>query len=245
MLNKLFLSKSIHHINNVDFTVNYYEFPKHIYNNLDREHRDLSNYSNHCNTITWGRNGDEVKKICKKYITYLETSQIIKVKNTQYDVCVLLNYWIYEKLNEIFRDEESSEDIKIAFGNLQLVWNQLYNYSSRINHNNCNPKFEMVNHHDWEKRKKLYDYYVDYKELVFLAQNHDKQCKYYNKIKEKISLYDHFSKPCTSRGSECPHFYDDCKSYNPNLVLSKLPCYTQMEKMVLAYDNLQTILIPS
>ncbi|VUZ99610.1 PIR protein [Plasmodium vivax] len=213
-------------------------FSEKFYNDMNIEDNDLSDYSIYCDSIPWGKNGHEVKKICKKYITYLETSQILNVENPKYDVCILLNYWIYNELTKIFRDEQSLYLIERAFGSLQLVWNNLYLYS-RTNHNKCDPKFESVNHKDWENRKKLYDYYVDYDTLSTMARFVDEGCKYYKKIEDKQSLYDHFAELCASEGGDCPDLYKKCESYNPKNVLPKLHCYPEMQKQKVAKESLE------
>ncbi|CAG9482916.1 unnamed protein product [Plasmodium vivax] len=205
-------------------------FSENFYNNMNKEHDDLSDYSKYCD-ITWGKNEHKLKEICKKYIRYLETSNELNFVNSAYDVCILLNYWTYVKLTEIFGLENSLDDIELAFGNLQYVWNQLYHYTGkRFNHNNCKPNFETNNHIDWVNRKKLYDYYVDYYTLFTMARILDDNCKYYKRIKEMQTVFDYFDSHCATYPDKCPPIYSVCQSYNPKNVLSTLPCHTQMEQ---------------
>ncbi|SBT57785.1 PIR Superfamily Protein [Plasmodium ovale wallikeri] len=92
----------------------------------------------------------------------------------------------------------------------------------------CKPNFELVNHNDWDKRKKLYDYYVDYDILFGLAKNIDDKCDYYKKIEEKKPLYEYFEKECPPPKNNCPDFYNKCMPYKPDNVLSKLPCHEKI-----------------
>ncbi|KNA00916.1 hypothetical protein PVNG_05346 [Plasmodium vivax North Korean] len=82
------------------------------------------------------------------------------------------------------------------------------------NHNKCNPKFETVNHQDWENRNKLYDYYIDYDTLSTVARFHDRVCKYYKTFEEKKSLYKHIEREYSSRGYICSQFFNNSKEYS-------------------------------
>ncbi|KMZ76799.1 hypothetical protein PVIIG_05400 [Plasmodium vivax India VII] len=190
----------------------------------------FSKYSTECDKIKWPKNADALKKICKKYITYLETSKELKIKKTSYNVCILLNYWLYDKLTEIFVDDYSLHYINLAFINLQYIWNELYHYSKRTNHNKCKPEFETDNHEDWENRKKLYDYYVDYKDLSFQAKFREDKCMYYKQFKERQKVFDYFDSLCDSSTYKCPNFYYDFKPYDTEKEISKLPCHNQVEQ---------------
>ncbi|SBT02332.1 PIR Superfamily Protein [Plasmodium ovale curtisi] len=55
---------------------------------------------------------------------------------TKYDICILLNYWIYDKLTKIFGAKNTSDNINIAFGNLQYICSKLYYYPSNMAHRN-------------------------------------------------------------------------------------------------------------
>ncbi|KMZ88468.1 hypothetical protein PVBG_05426 [Plasmodium vivax Brazil I] len=175
---------------------------------MNKEYNDLSDYSIYCDIIMWGEKENQVKEICKKYIRYLKTSNELNIVNPSYDVCTLLNYWTYVKLTGIFGLENSLYDIELAFGNLQHVWNQIYHYpGKRFNHNKCKPNFETNNHIDWVNRKKLYDYYVDYVTLKYMANIRDDNCDYYKRIKEMQTTFDYFDSLCATDPDKCPPIY--------------------------------------
>ncbi|SBT59127.1 PIR Superfamily Protein [Plasmodium ovale wallikeri] len=140
---------------------------------------------------------------------------------------MLLNYWIYDKLNNILGDKGIAD---VAFGSLQLPWNYTMNNRSNITYSNkCKDNFEILNHVDWKKRKELYDYYVDVETLVSTANNFVDQCKYYYEyIDKKTELYKHFEDLCSTEQNKCPISLEEYKQYNPNMVLSKLPCHDEM-----------------
>ncbi|SBT01720.1 PIR Superfamily Protein [Plasmodium ovale curtisi] len=201
-----------------------------FYEELNSESIDLSRYSLHCNNIYVNNNKEEVKKICEKFLRNLEKSLVWKVESPSYDYCILLNYWIYDKLTNIFGDKNASDNINIAFSNFQYIWKYTINDPKITSYyKNCEPKFDMVNNHDWKNRKKLLEYCVDYDILLGLAKNYDEKCDYYKKLEEKMSLYEHFEKECSDDKNNCPEFYNKCEGYNPENVLSTLNCHNPIK----------------
>ncbi|SBS90336.1 PIR Superfamily Protein [Plasmodium ovale curtisi] len=200
---------------------------KKIYDHMEINHLDLSHYDEKCNITFSSKNNDQVKEICKKTLSYLEKSDVWDIPNSRYSSCILLNYWIYDKLNHILGDKYTSD---VAFGSLQLPWNYPMNNRSNIAYSNkCKDNFGMLNHDDWKKRKELYDYYVDIETLLSTANNYVDQCKYYYEyIEKKKELFKYFDDLFISDQSKCPEFYYQCKDYNPKEVLPKLQCHNQI-----------------
>ncbi|SBS89192.1 PIR Superfamily Protein [Plasmodium ovale curtisi] len=203
---------------------------KQIYDKIEFNYKDLSNYSEKCDKIYVNKNKDEVKTICEKLLRYLEKSTVLEIPNPQYDICLILNYWIYDKLNNIFSDKETSDN---AFGNFQMIWNYLTQYINKniSYYEKCKHNLDIHKQEDWEKRKELYDYCIDYNTLYGTATNYVDKCEdYYKYIEQKTPLYTHFEDTCSTEENRCPTFYKDCKQYNPNIVLSKFRCHNEMLK---------------
>ncbi|SBT53972.1 PIR Superfamily Protein [Plasmodium ovale wallikeri] len=203
---------------------------KQIYDKIEFNYTDLSNYSQKCDNIYVNKNKDEVKTICEKLLRYLEKSTALEIANPQYDICLILNYWIYDKLNKIFGDKETSDK---AFGNFQMIWNYLTQYINKniSYYEKCKENLDIHKQEDWEKRKELYDYCIDYNTLYGTATNYGDKCEdYYEYIEQKTSLYTHFEDICSTEENRCPTFYKDCKQYNPDIVLSKFRCHNEMLK---------------
>ncbi|SBT57986.1 PIR Superfamily Protein [Plasmodium ovale wallikeri] len=137
------------------------------------------------------------------FLKHLETSSVWKVTNPKYDVCMLLNFWIYDKLTDIYKGQNSSDDINIAFGSLQGVWNKIYYYpQNSLHHNKCKPEFDIVKHHDWKQRKELYDYCVNYEFIEPMCKYFSDQCKEHCEyIEAKSHIYKHFEQLCTPEES--------------------------------------------
>ncbi|SBT55630.1 PIR Superfamily Protein [Plasmodium ovale wallikeri] len=63
-----------------------------------------------------------------------------------------------------------------------------------------------------------------------MCKNYDEKCmEYYQYIKEKSSLYEHFEKICTPEQSNCSHFYEKYRAHNPTLVLPTLICHEKFK----------------
>ncbi|SBS93731.1 PIR Superfamily Protein [Plasmodium ovale curtisi] len=187
-------------------------FSEIFYDAMNIDSLDLEDYSQKCNTI-----------IVKKSTAWIRV-------NSGYDISLLLNYWLYKELSGIYGANNTSI-ICIAFSALQYIWGYPNNVPKNASyHQKCKPELSIVNHQDWDKRKELYDYYVDYDTLFPMAKIYDNECKYYKKIEAKKSLYKPFEKECSPITDNCPHFYEQCKPYNPENVLSLLQCHSEMEK---------------
>ncbi|SCA83586.1 VIR protein [Plasmodium vivax] len=203
---------------------------KQFYNDMNKDHTDLNNYSEHCESIKWPKNEEKAKEICKKYVRYLKTTEILNLLNPYYDVCILLYYWIYDKLAQVFKAENTLDNVNKAFGNFQLIWSQLYPYSRNMNKNNkCYPDFTLVKHSDWKERKELYEYYVDYPTIKMISVIDKPNCNaYYEYLDGKAKLYEHFERKRSSEGYIFPQFYNNSNEYNPKELLHQLPCYHQI-----------------
>ncbi|SBT58452.1 PIR Superfamily Protein [Plasmodium ovale wallikeri] len=205
-------------------------FSEKFYDAMNNDSSDLSKYDNECNDIHVHNPKDKMIKICKKYLRYLEYCKLLHNENSLYKVSILFNYWLCGMLTHIY-GANNTDKIITDFSALQLKWTY-FDYS-RINnqyYKKCKPELSMVNHHDWDKRKKLFDYYVDYDILSTMAKTFDDDCKYYKKIEEKKSLYEHFDEQCLLDNYNCPDFYEKCKPYKPDSVLSQLSCHEKITR---------------
>ncbi|EDL42785.1 variable surface protein Vir32, truncated, putative, partial [Plasmodium vivax] len=152
---------------------------------MDRHSEDLNDYNKECNKIWVKEHKGQMILICEKYLRFLNKSESWSGMFSFYDVSLLLNYWIYDKLTQIYGDT-NTDDINIGFGALQGKWGLFEpNRRDKSYYKKCKPDHTKVNHEDWKNRKKLYDYYVDYDTLFLGARAIDVLCKkYYKKIKE-------------------------------------------------------------
>ncbi|SBS95133.1 PIR Superfamily Protein [Plasmodium ovale curtisi] len=103
---------------------------KRVYGEMEIDYPDLSDYNEKCNDIyVHDKKEEEVKIICKKFLRCLEKSTVWIVKEPGYDVFLLLNYWINDKLTHIFGDKNKTD---VAFANFQRLWNSAMGYQRSI-----------------------------------------------------------------------------------------------------------------
>lgn len=169
-------------------------------------------------------------KICENFLRYLESCEALNNSSFSYDVSIPLNYWLYDKLTNIYKDNNTNE-ISIGFGILQLIWDKI-NYPKKHEpyYKKCKPNFNMVNHPELNKRKELYEYTLII--LRFMEQLNTMiiNAIVIKKLKKKKSLYEYFEEQCKHEKHNCPEFYNKCRDINPKLVLTCLHCHHQVEK---------------
>ncbi|KMZ94978.1 hypothetical protein PVMG_05647 [Plasmodium vivax Mauritania I] len=205
-----------------------------FYDALDSNSTDLTKYDQKCNNIQVNRNDREkMIPICKKYLRFLDTSKSWDGIFWKFDVSLLLNYWLYDKITHIYGTTESHV-IGIGFGALQGIWDT-FDSSRRENsyYKKCKPDPDKVKHDDWVNRKKLYDYYVDFDTLYGNGSAYDEICRvYYQKIKEIIPVCKYFEGKCISKSYSCPDNYNKCKEKNLETALEELPCHKTIKDRI-------------
>ncbi|VVA00050.1 PIR protein [Plasmodium vivax] len=191
----------------------------------------FSAYFQNCESLSSFPNGTNVKKICARLLKYLESNTI--PRNTdKYDVCILLNFWVYKKLFDTFHSKDISY-VYQAFGKLQPIWNGFVDDKiKKSEHKKCRPISDLVLYGDWKERKELHEYYVDYDDLINTLVGWPQRCEeIYKYVESKKTLYDHFKKGCPSENQyECPQYYSEYEKYHPDKVLYKLDCHKYMKK---------------
>ncbi|CAG9482888.1 unnamed protein product [Plasmodium vivax] len=191
----------------------------------------FSAYFKNCESLSSFPNGTNVKKICARLLKYLESNTI--PRNTdKYDVCILLNFWVYKKLFDTFHSKDISY-VYQAFGKLQPIWNGFVDDKiKKSEHKKCRPISDLVLYGDWKERKELYEYYVDYSPIKLSLGYYTQRCnEFHQYIESKKTLYEHFKKRCPSDDTkECPNFYEQCLQYDPVKVLPELNCHQDIIK---------------
>ncbi|KMZ77366.1 hypothetical protein PVIIG_05761, partial [Plasmodium vivax India VII] len=137
-----------------------------FYDKLNKSDKDLDNYTDKCNKLCRKNNFFKSKRLCSIILRFLEgTNRTSDKKDSDYDDCILFNYWIYDGLSRKFN---YNYNIKVyhEFAEIQRVWNELIQDASQITYfDKCKPDNSIVNQQDWKQRKELYDYCVNY-ELI-------------------------------------------------------------------------------
>ncbi|SBS92983.1 PIR Superfamily Protein [Plasmodium ovale curtisi] len=96
-------------------------FSDKFYEAMNSDFSDLSKFDRHCNNIYVHDHKDQMIGICKKFLRYLENCKYWYDEKSRYDVSILLNYWLYEKLTDIYVSD-NTDKISTGFSTLQFVW---------------------------------------------------------------------------------------------------------------------------
>ncbi|GAB69712.1 CYIR protein [Plasmodium cynomolgi strain B] len=208
-------------MNKVSADVNYYNIKCH---NIKVKIKKIGKGNKHVNEMV-NRTVKEVTNICKMFITYLLQYALSKISNSNYDQCILLNYWIYTKLYNIF-GSKNLPTILDVFAKYEQIWYEIVEkHLDKSQYKKCTPDHSTIGKRDWEKRKKLYDYYVDYDYLLSMAKIKNKiECTYYNKLNEMISLYESFKDVCEPKTDNCPDVFYKCRDKNIESAIKELTC---------------------
>ncbi|VUZ99661.1 PIR protein [Plasmodium vivax] len=195
----------------------------------------LKEFDAYCAPLLALDRGRILKNICAQMLSYLKTKYSNpNNQNDQYDVCTLLNYWVYNRIDMAYGYKNDFKVIH-AFGKLQPIW---YDYIDKklgnANRNICEPIPDIPAQRDWKQRRELIDYCSDVNDLRKITVSHPNTCNnYYEYIKSKTELYKQYEKLCDSGNKDrCPDFFDKCREYDPEKVLHSLNCHTQMQKLM-------------
>ncbi|KMZ88732.1 hypothetical protein PVBG_05678 [Plasmodium vivax Brazil I] len=197
---------------------------------MDNDFLNLDNYDIICKKQLTSNKELRMIPICKKYLRFLDNSKVWGDSDAEYDVSLLLNYWIYDKISSIYSITDIDE-ISIYFGSLQGIWDHFKDSRYReLYYHKFKPNEKILKEEDWEKRKELNEYYVNYDTLYKTARGYSEKCEeYYLKIKEMISVYKYFEEKCSSDEYKCPGVFHKCTEKNLESELKKLPCHQKMK----------------
>ncbi|KMZ76715.1 hypothetical protein PVIIG_05714 [Plasmodium vivax India VII] len=200
-------------------------YSQRFYNNLDGS-TDYRAYISNCKSLSSFPQSSITKRTCAKLLQYLDTNTISRNTNNKYDVCKLLNFWVYRWFFDILRTKDE-KSIPLAYGELQLIWNDfIKDKPEKPGNKICRPISELAAYGDWRYRKELYEYYVDYEDFSKTLASWPTRCKdFYHYVESKRKLYEHFKTPCSSKEKKgCPEFYSECERYDPEKVLPHPDC---------------------
>ncbi|KMZ82959.1 hypothetical protein PVIIG_05254 [Plasmodium vivax India VII] len=219
------------------------ELYSEIFNESLYKLTDLSDNIEYCRSLDELQLGKSIKIICPRLLKYLENKSFSRNNDNEYIYCLLLNYWVYNRLNIILQSNHPSI-IYRAFGRIEYIWNNFI--EDKLNNRKnitCKPIHSITTYDDWRYRKELYEYYLDYYPASLTVKNYPVRCdEFYKYVESKKTLYEHFKKRCPPNDTKrCPEFYAQCKQYDPDEVLSTLSCHEKMkqERTADSLDNSQ------
>ncbi|SBT73643.1 Plasmodium vivax Vir protein, putative, partial [Plasmodium ovale] len=122
---------------------------------------------------------------------------------------------------------DDTTPINHASDSIDTIWSNIVKDRHEVSHyNKCKRHFnEILNQKDWKKRKDVYYYFINYEYIQKLYPFFSNECEEYCEYIEKKSYsYDISDNVCTKEESNCSHFYNKYKKYNPNTVFKTLKC---------------------
>ncbi|KNA01715.1 hypothetical protein PVNG_04741 [Plasmodium vivax North Korean] len=209
-------------------------FSEQFYDNLYND-EGIEAYYQDCSsldTISDRFKRNSLKTLCARLVKYLKNEYITLDKKTfAYDECILLNYWVYNRLVSIYNSDDYSI-ILTPFVLLQRIWHDIVDKPPYKPRNNiCVPDGGILTQKDWRNRKELYDYCVNYDTIEKELKYYSYMCpKYWNYVENHTSVFKYFKTLCYEKKNQCPGFYEGCKKYDPIDVLKSFDCNEQMAK---------------
>ncbi|GAB69558.1 hypothetical protein PCYB_003070, partial [Plasmodium cynomolgi strain B] len=196
-----------------------------FYLDLKFSNDELDQYIEECISQDTAHKADSrIMQICGKLVKYLRTDY--NKQNKDYlkeHHCNLLSLWIYEELFDYFPGK--SINVLITYAELKLILSGVFTGQNEVH--NCLRDLSVFSAlTNWKESKHLYDYCVDYDEIIRIAGSSYKKCKEYEEHIQKIStIYNEFDRLyIQAYKNENNDFYEKCRGYNPESVMPKLNC---------------------
>ncbi|GAB69960.1 hypothetical protein PCYB_007090, partial [Plasmodium cynomolgi strain B] len=204
------------------------ELPSEIfYHNLKTSYNKLGHHKEECKLLyILGDPDSEIISICENLVQYLKTNYEVKNEEHLNDQhCNLLSLWIYEQLFEHF--EHNPRSVIVPYANFKFVLSNVFTGINQVHADNCLHQVNaFISLNNWKKSKDLYDYCVDYDEVIKIAGSSYEKCKIYEEyFKQKSQLYEQFDilyiREYKNKNED---FYKKCKYYDPKKAINILKC---------------------
>ncbi|KMZ90581.1 hypothetical protein PVMG_05728 [Plasmodium vivax Mauritania I] len=199
---------------------------QYFYHYFKKYSNNINQYYEVCKSRDYPHNTDSnILNICGKLVSHLKTNyENLNDCDLKHHHCNFLSLWIYEQLVEKFKGD-SSTIIRI-YGGFKLILSDIFNGCSEPEASECLRDVHLLTSNNWKKRKDLYDYCVDYDEIIKKSPSSYDECKTYEKYLKDISLlYEKFNELYIPEYNiKNPDFYGKCNSYNPVSMLRELNC---------------------
>ncbi|SBT47293.1 PIR Superfamily Protein [Plasmodium ovale wallikeri] len=168
-------------------------------------------------------NRENFGKLCSTVVKYLR-DDVPTDKKFKFTCgrCKLFNYWVFDKLIEIFGKDDNKHIL--AFGKLQLVLSDINDDSRTSQENTCELIHDMALDQYWNIKKQFYEYCEDYHKIKIRSTIKDADCEAYRNYIEKNTLLDEYIKEIKSGNNlkNNSKFYEKDNKCDPKSLLSKL-----------------------
>ncbi|CAG9485555.1 unnamed protein product [Plasmodium vivax] len=114
-----------------------------FYDAMNSDASNLDIYYNLCNDKLNSKEKHQMMPICKKYLRFLDFSEVWGSISTKYDVSLLLNYWLSDKIAAI-HGFTNIDKIRIDFAALQMVWYYFKENRIQLFPEKCEEYYEKI-----------------------------------------------------------------------------------------------------
>ncbi|SBT84891.1 PIR protein [Plasmodium ovale] len=169
------------------------------------------------------RSDENFIKLCGILVKFLNDKHSKGKKGeTRCNRCYLLNYWIYEKLNNL--PNYQSEKKLVLFANLKLIWDKVVEHLEYPKENRCELDPRIFLDTEWEAKKAFYESCENYKEIKLRSKLKESQCHTYrNYIEEKLSKYSNLDKSSLEEKiKDCSKTYKRSTNCNKQIDFTEL-----------------------
>ncbi|KMZ89782.1 hypothetical protein PVMG_06303 [Plasmodium vivax Mauritania I] len=102
-----------------------------FYYDLNHSKKNLNKYNEECKRLCSKNESFTDIRLCSILLRFLNNSSTRTNNiNSDYDDCILFNYWIYDKLEQKYKNDYSKKFVPI-YGDLQAMWNSLIEKPSK------------------------------------------------------------------------------------------------------------------
>ncbi|SCA60354.1 VIR protein [Plasmodium vivax] len=203
-----------------------------FYHYLNFFNEEYKQHYKECKSLNTPHKGNpNFVKICGNIVTHLKTNyEELNKSDLEDHHCNLLSLWTYEQLHTNYK--YAFDRLVPIYGGIEGILSEVFIYPKESKAIGCLCNVSVFSPiKKWKESKDLYDYCVDYDEIIKKSPSSYDECKTYEKYLKDISLlYEKFNELYISKYKENKDFYEKCERCNPKSVLLGLDC----DKLLLA-----------
>ncbi|KMZ88797.1 hypothetical protein PVBG_05709 [Plasmodium vivax Brazil I] len=172
-------------------------FPsEEFYKELDKNPLHPAAYKRYCEKVSNLEHDNRYIELCYKVARFLTVYAADNHKKISCNHCKLLNYWIFEQINNISKGDTSK--INVAYPYLQHVISVIMKLYYDSNKSQCPFDIQVPYDNYWKAKKEFYEYCLDYNEINEKKHLTDYECKKYRDyLKTKTDLLANFKEILT------------------------------------------------
>ncbi|VVA00197.1 PIR protein [Plasmodium vivax] len=193
-----------------------------IYKEFDKELLSTLFYPRICEKIDSLKSDSKYVELCYKVVQYLIVNASDNNEKLSCNQCNLLNYWVFDKIKSIIG--EDTHKIIVAYGHIRHVLSKMMKTYYKSKKIKCTFDINVPYYKNWEAKKELYEYCLDYEEIKAKKILTDPECnKYRDYLKKKPHLLANFEQIIAdNKLKKCPNSDAETGGCDPKVLLAEL-----------------------